>query len=163
MATRAASTSTKSWELPVPFPNRRSEQNPDPSSPPQTENSQVVVVGPLVDALLRDLPEFGPTYQELVEACDDDPGDPVILIELADFVEARLAVLATGRSILERTFGVIESLIDSLADDEIGCDLVGMAFFDSFSPESRPMLAPWLGPRSLLALEALEVSNPGFE
>lgn len=112
---------------------------------------------------MRDLPEFGPTYRELVEACDDDPGDPIVLIELADFAEARLAVLATARSILERAFGVIESLIDSLADDAIGCELVGMAFFDSFSPESRRLLAPWLGPRSLGVLEALEVSDAGFE
>jgi hypothetical protein len=163
MATRAASTSTNLWELPVPFLNHQSDLDADPSSQPQTENPEMVEVGPLVEALLRDLPEFGPTYRELVEACDDDPGDPVVLIELADFVEARLAGLATGRSILERALGVIESLIDSLADDEIGCDLVGMAFFDSFSPESRPLLAPWLGPRSLGVLEALEVSDAGFQ
>jgi hypothetical protein len=163
MASRAASTSINSWELPVPFPNHQSDLDADTSSQPQAENPQMVELGPLVDALLRDLPEFAPTYRELVEAGDDDPGDPVVLIELADFVEARLAVLATGRSILERAFGVIESLIDSLADDEIGCELVGMAFFDSFSPESRRLLAPWLGPRSLGVLEALEVSDAGFE
>ncbi len=105
--------------------------------------------GTLLDALLEHLPEFMPNYRDLVAACDDDPGEPVVLMELADFVAARLAMLATGRSMLERAFWVVESLIDSAADDEIGCELIGLAFFDSLSPESRRLLGPWLGPRSL--------------
>ena len=116
--------------------------------------------GPLVEALLEHLPEFVPTYRRLVEACDDDPGEPVLLMELADFVAARLAVQGACRSTPERALLVIEGLIDSLADDEIRRELVGAAFFDSFSPECRRLLAPWLGPQSIEALEALEVS-PG--
>jgi len=114
--------------------------------------------GPLAEALLNHLPEFLPTYRSLVEACDDDPGEPVLLMELADLVSARLAAQAAGRSLLERALGVIEGLIESLAGDESRRELVGIAFFDSFSPESRRLLTPWLGPQSIEVLEALETS-----
>ena len=45
----------------------------------------------LLDALIGRLPEFVPTYLALAEACDDDPGEPVVFAELADFVADRLA------------------------------------------------------------------------
>jgi len=122
------------------------------------EDSRDTELGPLAEALLEHLPEFVPTYRRLVEACDDDPGDPVLLMELADFVAVRLAVQAADRSMLERALGVIEGIIDSLGDDEIGRELVGAAFFDSLSPESRRLLTPWLGPQSVEVLETLEVS-----
>lgn len=125
---------------------------------PAWEASPDIEPEPLVEALIEHLPEFIPTYRRLVEACDDDPGEPVLLMELADFVAARLAVQAAARSMLERALCVIEDLIDSLADDEIRRELVGAAFFDCFSPESRRLLAPWLGPQSIGVLEALEVS-----
>jgi hypothetical protein len=141
----------------VPFDNQ-SDLNGDRPAPAENTASHVLEPGPLIDTLLEGLPEFIPNYRALVEAGDDDPDQPVALMELADFVSARLAELATGRSMVERALWVIETLIDSLADDEIGRELVGLAFFDSFSPESRRLLAPWLGPRSLEVLEELDVS-----
>ena len=51
----------------------------------------------LLDAVIGRLPEFVPTYLALAEACDDDPGEPAVFVELADFVSERLAVLETGR------------------------------------------------------------------
>lgn len=35
-------------------------------------------------------------------------------------------------------------------------DLVRLGFFDGLSPEERALLVPWLGPRSLAALESLD-------
>ncbi len=112
---------------------------------------------PLADALLADLPEFVPDYRALVQGCDDEPGEPVVLIALADFVADRLAALEAERSVLERALGLVEVLIASAADPETTTDLVGLAFFDSFTPEDRRSLTRWLGPCSRQALEALDV------
>ncbi|HEY7917524.1 MAG TPA: hypothetical protein VIC86_11160 [Acidimicrobiales bacterium] len=146
-----------------PAPAAAPSAQPEPSLPAEPlgaawSDSRDGEPGPLAEALLDHLPEFLPTYRRLVEACDDDPGEPVLLMELADLVSAHLAAQAVGRSLLERALGVIEGLIDSLAGDEIRRELVGIAFFDSFSPESRRLLAPWLGPQSIEVLEALEAS-----
>ncbi len=142
----------------MPSSNHQPDLDPGHSVHPRTADPEVIELGPLVEALLASLPEFLANYRGLVEACDDDPGEPAVLMELADFVAVRLASVATERSVLERALGVIESLIDGLADDEVGSELVGLAFFDSFSPEDRRLLAPWLGPRSQGLLEALDVS-----
>jgi hypothetical protein len=111
-----------------------------------------------LDALVAHLPEFLPKFRELVRAADDDPGDVVILLELADFVGEHLATSEERPTALERALGLIETLIDCSEDPDDTADLVGMAFFDSFSPVDRERLTPWLGPRSLLALEALDTS-----
>jgi hypothetical protein len=142
----------------MPVPDDPSELDVDSSFHLEVEGAEAIELGPLVDALMEDLPEFMPTYRGLFQACDDDPGEPVVLMELADFVTARLAVLVNEGPLVERALAVVETLIDSLGDDEIGCEMVGLAFFDSFSFEERQLLAPWLGPRSRSLLDALDVS-----
>jgi hypothetical protein len=114
--------------------------------------------GPLVEGLIGDLPEFIPIYRDLVDQFDDDPGEPAVLMELADFVADRLGALAKERLVVERALDVVEALLDSMADDVIGCELVGFAFFDSLSIEHRRCLVPWLGPRSRSLIDALDVS-----
>jgi hypothetical protein len=113
----------------------------------------------LLDAVIGRLPEFLPTYLALAEACDDDPGEPAVFIELADFVAERLAALERGRPELERALDLVEAHLDEAGDTGGAADLVGLAFFDSFSPEDRRRLLPWLGPRSLATLEALDVPS----
>jgi hypothetical protein len=120
----------------------------------------------LARALIDRLPEFVPAYLAMVEACDDDPGEPAVLGELADFVAGRIAVLDTDRHLLERALAVVEDHLVSgsgpggtAGADEID-ELVTLAFFDSFSPEDRRHLVPWLGPRSLAALESLDAPRP---
>jgi hypothetical protein len=127
---------------------------PDPPWPFGPETDELWMV--LADALVSDLPEFLPRYRALVEAGDDDPGEPAVFMELADFVAGRLAAVETGRSVLERAFGLIETLLESADDPDTRSEVVSLAFFDSFSPEVRQELGPWLGPRSLDALESLD-------
>jgi hypothetical protein len=110
----------------------------------------------LAAAVVTELPEFLPRYRALVEACDDDPGEPAVLMELADFVAGRLAALDAGRPVLERAFGLVEMLLESAEEPDQLAEVVSLAFFDSFSPDVRQELAPWLGSRSLDALEALD-------
>jgi hypothetical protein len=123
--------------------------------------------GALTEVLIDRLPEFVPAYLDLVEAGDDHPGAPALLVELADFVAGRLAVLETDRHLLERALGVIEAHLASrpgpgqTAGPGEPDELVTLAFFDSFSPEDRRHLVPWLGPRSLAALESLDGPDPG--
>jgi len=102
-----------------------------------------------------------PVYLAMVGACDDDPGEPAILIELADFVADRLADIESGRHLLQRALGAIEAHLASSPADGERAELVELAFFDSFSPEDRRCLVPWLGPRSLAALESLDVAPSG--
>jgi hypothetical protein len=106
----------------------------------------------------RDLPEFVPRYLELAAACDDDPGEPLILTELAEFVAGRLAIIGTAGSALQRALRLVEALIGDRDDDEPGKELVGFAFFDHFTVEDRRLLTPRLGPRSLDLLELLEMA-----
>ncbi|HEY5098367.1 MAG TPA: hypothetical protein VII46_09975 [Acidimicrobiales bacterium] len=115
---------------------------------------------PLVLALLDQVPEFRPTYRTLVVAYDDDPGEPVVLTELADFVTGHLMAEETEISTIRRIASVIESGLISLGDDDLGRELVGWAFLDSMAPEVRARLAPWLGPRSVSLLESLALA-PG--
>ena len=113
---------------------------------------------PLIDALVHELPEFTPIYRTLVEGCDDDPGEAVVLIELADFVASHAATADAERSLVERALRVVETHIESMGDDEVGCELVGLAFFDSLLPEDRRCLAPWLGSRSRQLLDGLDIA-----
>jgi hypothetical protein len=137
---------------------------PGADLPPEPGTHTVRETGPydhesgqaLLDALAGHLPEFVPAYLALAEACDDDPGEPVVFAELADFVAARLALLETGRPVLERALGIIEAHLDAAEDIDEAADLIGLAFFDCFSPEDRRRLVPWLGPRSLATLESLD-------
>jgi hypothetical protein len=110
----------------------------------------------LLDAITGHLPEFVPAYLALVESCDDDPGEPAVFAELADFVADRLVLLETGRPVLERALDIIEAHLDGAEDADEAADLIGLAFFDCFSPEDRRRLVPWLGPRSLATLESLD-------
>ena len=142
-----------------------------PSVPPAVPPASAPSVGnepddpdPAIDggifllAVAATLPEFWPTAREMIEAGDGEPGDPVVLLELADFVADHLAALGDGRPVLRRALDLIEVLIGCAADPEATSELVGMAFFDSFSLEDRRRLGPWLGPRSRDALEALDLS-----
>jgi hypothetical protein len=115
-------------------------------------------LGFLFAEFVRDLPEFVPRYMELVEAGDDDPGEPTVLMELAEFVAARLAVVAGEGSAVGRALGLIEATVRARAADTTACELVGYAFFDNFTVEERRLLTPVLGPRSLELLESLEVA-----
>ncbi|MGO8873674.1 MAG: hypothetical protein ACLQPH_20190 [Acidimicrobiales bacterium] len=91
-----------------------------------------------------------------MEERDDDPGEPIILMKLADFVGTRLESSASACSELQRALKVVETMLTALADDAIGQELVGLAFFDSFSFDERSLLSRWLGPRSRVLLELLD-------
>jgi hypothetical protein len=112
--------------------------------------------GTLVPTLLQRVPEFAPYYWALLDEGDDDPGEPAVLMELADFVASRLVAVSFGQPTLEAALEVVEGLLDDLADDAVGGELVGAAFFDSFSPEDQHRLVPWLGPRARALLDELD-------
>lgn len=147
-------------------PEPEATLTPEPAAtlPPEPGTRNAREAGPfdhesgqaLLDALAGHLPEFVPIYLALAEACDDDPGEPVVFAELADFVADRLALLETGRPVLERALAIIEAHLDEAEDIDEAADVIGLAFFDSFSPEDRRRLVPWLGPRSLATLESLD-------
>ena len=92
----------------------------------------------------------------LVAAYDDDPGEPAVLTELADFVTDHLMAAEREIPTIGRIASVIESGIISLGDDDLGRELVGWAFFDSIPPEARRRLARWLGPQSVSVLDSLD-------
>jgi hypothetical protein len=127
-----------------------------PGALPSPSRSTDDELGFLFVEVVRHLPEFVPRYMELAEAGDDDPGAAAVLLELADFAAARLRAVEAERSALARALGLVEALLDSLAGDSIGTELVGYAFFDTFTVEDRRLLAANLGPRSLDLLESLE-------
>ena len=115
----------------------------------------------LVRSLYDQLPEFVPTYLTLADACGDDPGGPLVLMELAEFVSRHLVAADTERSVLERALAVIETHLEFISDDGIGCELIAFAFFDSLSPYERDVLAPGLGPRSRELIDGLDL--PGAQ
>jgi hypothetical protein len=136
---------------------------PGPASPPLRFDHRDL--GFLFTEVVRDLPEFVPRYLELAAACDDDPGEPLVLAELAEFVATRLAVIGTEGSALSRALGLVEALVGARDGDETGAELVGYAFFDHFTVEDRRILTPRLGPRCLDLLESLETApdaDPGW-
>ena len=113
---------------------------------------------PLDLALLDQVPEFRSTYRTLVVAYDDDPGEPVVLTELADFVTDHLMAAEAEISTIRRITSVIESGLISLGDDDLGRELVRWAFLDALAPEVRARLAPWLGPHSASLLDSAEMA-----
>ncbi len=116
---------------------------------------------PLSDALLRRLPEFLAAYHDLVDACGDDPGEALVLIELADFVAERLSLLETEADAVRRALGTIEACIDALDPEDQGAlETLAGAFFDSFSPEDYRRLVPWLGPASRALVEEMDAPMP---
>ncbi len=122
-----------------------------PGEPPHSQGN------PLVDGLIASLPEFVPSYQELVPAGDGRRGDAVMLIGLADFVAARLATFETADALLTRALAYIEVLIDTEWAEEVDRseDLM-LAFFDSLSPDDRLRLTRWLGPCSKFLVDRLD-------
>jgi len=118
----------------------------------------------LAGALIDGVPEFAPAYLDLVEAGGDDPGQPLVLVELADFIADRLAAVEAETDVLRRAVAVVEACVAgvdqsdsaSTPDDEGILEMVAGAFFDSFSPEDRRRLVPWLGPGSRALLETLD-------
>ena len=119
---------------------------------------------PLAVALLRRLPEFLAAYHDLVDACGDDPGEALVLIELADFVAERLSLLETEADAVRRALGTIEACIDDLDPEDQGAlETLAGAFFDSFSPEHRRLLAPRLGPRSRVLAGELDLPDIRWE
>jgi hypothetical protein len=138
----------------------------------------------LLDAIIDQLPEFLSVYVSLAEECDGDVGEVAVFEALADFVSRHLSLLETSRPVLVRAIGLVESLlnepVDSVDPEESEdpedpeeedwegdgtsdwegsgdlADLVRFGFFDALSPEERSLLVPWLGPRSLAALESLD-------
>ena len=117
----------------------------------------------LICALCDEVPEFVPNYLQLAEDCGDDPGEPVVLMELADFIGGHIAALETQSSVLQRTLATIESHIESISEDRIACEFIAFAFFDSFSPEQRARLAKRTGPRSKELIEALDAPDTEWE
>jgi hypothetical protein len=114
----------------------------------------------LVRALLDRVPEFAPHVVALVKEYDDDPGEPMVLIELADFIAPRLDAMTTERLVVEAAMAFVETLLDTRGDDEVDRELFGAAFFDSFTPEDQHRLAPWLGPKARALMDALD-APPG--
>jgi hypothetical protein len=138
----------------------------------------------LLDAIIDQLPEFLSVYVSLAEECDGDAGEVAVFEALADFVSRHLSLLETSRPVLTRALGLVESLLESPdnphapaeSEDRVGAesedgtgdgmsdwegsgdlaDLVRLGFFDGLSPEERALMMPWLGPRSLAALESLD-------
>jgi hypothetical protein len=128
--------------------------------PVEWSASSETELGSLFAEVVRHLPEFVPRYVALVEAGDEDPGEPMVLMELAGFVADRLRVVGAEGSALSRALGLVEALLAAREGDDVGVELVGYAFFDSFTLEDRRRLTPRLGQRSLDLLESLEMS-PG--
>ncbi len=119
---------------------------PDRDRPVRPPFDTEAGLGFLFADVVRELPEFVPRYLELVEAGDDDPGAPVVLMELAEFVAARLSVIEIEGSALSRALGLVEALLDA-HDDDVDAELVSYAFFDTFTVEDRRLLAARLGRR----------------
>jgi len=109
------------------------------------------------------VPEFTPAYLALVDGCGDDPGEPVVLMELAELVSATLATLDDRRRLLQRALDAVEDVLAALGDDTIGCELVAFAFFDSLSPEERSRLLPSLRPRARELSLALDLPDADWE
>lgn len=126
---------------------------PRPPHPPRVAPEDL---GFLFADVVRELPEFVPRYAGLVEAGDDDPGEPAVLTELAEFVSDRLAAVEAAGSALSRALGLVEALLAGRAEDRIGTELVGYAFFDALTLEDRRQLVPRVGPRSRDLIEWLE-------
>jgi hypothetical protein len=102
------------------------------------------------------VPEFVTRFLTLVDGCGDDPGEPLVLMELADFVSEHLDAIRSERSLLVRALATVEAHLESISHDPIGCEFVAFAFFDSFTPEVRQRLVHEVGPRSRRLIEALD-------
>jgi hypothetical protein len=113
--------------------------------------------------LCRRLPEFTPTYLTLLDGCGDDPGDPVVLMGLADLVSATLTLLERQRRLLDRALGAVEDHLEAVGDDSVDSDVVAFAFFDSLAPEDRRLLAPHLGPRSTVLADRLDLPDAPWD
>lgn len=114
-------------------------------------------LGFLFEAVVRLVPEFLPRYLDLAAVGDDDPGAQVVLMELAQFVADRLAVIDRETSVVTRALDLVETHLAGGGDDEILGEVEALAFFDSFTLEERCRLTPRLGPCSTELLESLDL------
>ena len=108
-----------------------------------------------IKILLDEVPEFVPSFCDLVEAADGDPGAAAVFEELADFVAGLAEQLHLSRPCLVRCLSAVEAVARRSDDAE---ELVGWSFLDALSPDDRHLLGPWFGPttRKLLAELDLE-------
>lgn len=111
---------------------------------------------PMLRPLLDQVPEFIPAYRAMAAECGDEPGEPSVLLELADFVAGHVAATRRQRALVERILAVVETHLGSMADDDEGCELVAFAFFDALDPELRAAVAGLAGPLSRALIEELD-------
>jgi hypothetical protein len=123
-----------------------------PPAPSIDDYGEVPILGPLLDAV----PEFVPAFMELCAGCGDEPGEPSVLMELAEFVTDHLDSVRRRPPLVERVLGVVEAHLESMAGDHDRCDVVAFAFFDTLDPAVRGELAAIAGPLSRRAVEELD-------
>ncbi len=138
------------------MPQPRDVLPPEPGLPEPAGDS-------LVESRFVGIPEFVPAWVRLTDACGDDPGESLSLMELADFVQARLRADTTDRSVADRALSAIESHLASIAGDRIGCELIAFAFFDRLAPNARRLPGPSMGVRSRALVEELDGSDTWWE
>jgi len=125
----------------------------DPSAPRREPNHRSAEVTTLIEAV----PEFLGRYIELVQLADDDPGSTETFCEIADFVEELTVGLEQFRPLLTRCLAAVEEVASTSDDAE---ELVGWSFLDYLSADTRRIVLPWLGPRTLAVLESIEDPIP---
>ena len=113
---------------------------------------------PILRPLLEAVPEFRPVYADLATACGDEPGEPSVLMELAEFLATQVAAEQRERPLVDRVLAIVETRLESVAEDEHGCELVAYAFFDTLDPEVRRALVPRAGPLSRTIIEELDAA-----
>ena len=103
--------------------------------------------------LCRALPQCTPAFLALVDGCGADPGEPAVLMDLAEAVSEALSAIGDRRRLGERVLDAVEARLD----------LVALAFFDSFSPSGRSLLLPDPGPRARGLADALDLPDADGE
>ncbi len=146
------------------FPNQPAAGNPPASAATASDAAASDAASDgdtLIRALAARLPELGPTLDELNEGTGNDPGETTVLMVLAEYVSSQLCTYRHVSRLLDQALAVVEEHLVSLGDDELGCELVGYAFFDTLDPEERRWLAPWIGPLGAEQVAQLDELGPG--
>jgi hypothetical protein len=114
---------------------------PNRNGPDRSQSASPAELGFLFSEVLDLLPEFLPRYLEIAAAGDDDPGEPTVLMAMAEFVADRLEAATAGEQVLGRALGLVEALAAG-SEDDVDKELVSYAFLDSFTFEDRQLLLP---------------------
>lgn len=114
-----------------------------------------------VATLVEALPEFRPTYEDLLDSYGEDCTPQVVFNALAEDVDEMLLEADANEVILERYFEAVEHV--AAVENLDAVEAVAFCFLDALSPDAQRLAQSYLGPATERLADKLAADELSFD